>query len=213
MSQGAKIMKKLLVLALILVAANSFAQTSNMPNSIGIYFDTSGTNNTLMSAPLYTPVSAYVVATNINLASSIAAFEFGLAYSVAPVGLGYTYPSSAFANVLSPPDFQAGIAPALPVAPAMVLTNISFLNMGAPLLIAMGPCNPTSFPVSQTPGAVDGADFSHKFPLFLVATSMPTPAKAPNFYYMAGFMTPGPVIPQVVATENDSWGSVKSLYQ
>jgi hypothetical protein len=205
-------MKKLLVLALILVAGNAFAQTSNMPNGIGIYFDVTGTSNTLMSAPLYTQVTAYVVATRVDQASSIAAVEFALAYSVAPVGLGYTYPSSAFANVLSPPDFQVGIAPPLPVALAMVLTNISFLNMGVPLLIAMGPCNPTSFPLTQTPGAIDGADFSHKFPLFGVAYSMP--AVAPYFFYLAGFMTPGPEVGSgPSATENDSWGSVKSLYQ
>jgi len=206
-------MKKLLVLALILVTANAFAQTSNMPNSIGIYFDVTGSENTLMSAPPYTQVTAYVVATNIDLASSIAAVEFGLAYSVAPVGLSYAHPYSCYDCLGSPPNFQVVFVPPRTVAPAMVLTIISFLNMGTPLLIAMGPCNPTSFPVTQTPGAVDGADFSHKFPLFLVATSMPTPAKAPYFYYMAGFMTPGPEIPQVVATENDSWGSVKSLYQ
>lgn len=202
-------MKKLLVLALILVTANAFAQTSNMPNSIGIYFDVTGTSNTLMSAPPYTQVTAYVVATNINLAPSISAVEFGLAYSVAPAVLSYAHPYLCCDCLGSPPNFQVTFLPALPVAPAMVLVNISFLNMGTPLLIAMGPCNPTSFPVTQTPGAVDGADFSHKFPLSLVDFSMP--AVAPYFYYMAGFMTPGPYI--ILATENDSWGSVKSLYQ
>ncbi len=35
-------MKKLLVLALILVSASAFAQTSNMPNGIGVYFDQNG---------------------------------------------------------------------------------------------------------------------------------------------------------------------------
>lgn len=205
-------MKKLLVLALILVTANAFAATSNMPNSIGVYFDQTGTSNTLMSAPMYTYVNAYVVATNINLASTVSAFEFALAYSGAPMVNYVTNPADAF-NSFSPPQFQLVILPALPVAPAMMVATVSFLNMGAPLLIAMGPTTPTSFPLTLTPGAVDGADANHKFPLFLVATSMPTPSKANGFYYMAGFMTPGPEILQVVATENDSWGSVKSLYQ
>ncbi len=52
-----------------------------------------------------------------------------------------------------------------------------------------------------------------KFPLFPVATSMPLEGRD-YFYIMAGFWTlPAPEIPTVVPTENNSWSSVKSLYQ
>lgn len=198
-------MKKLLVIALILVAANAFAQTDPKTNGIGIYFDELGINNGLASAPPYTMVNAYLLATRISQVGGLSGWEAEVAVIPAPaVAPSYLLNNNGL-NVLTAPVFQVGMAVAMPQAAAMKLLTISVLNFGTPFTLAVGPCTPSSFE-GKFPGYADGVN-----PGILVgltpSCSVPVPGRT-NFFTVAGFMTTPPV-----AVENDSWGSVKNLYQ
>jgi len=198
-------MKKLLVLALVLVAANAFAQTDPGPNGIGIYFDESGTSNFLASAPQYTMVNAYLLATRITQSAGLSGWEAEIAITPAPaVAPTYSLNNNGL-NVLTAPIFQVGMATALPYAPAMKLLTISILNFGAPMSFAVGPCTPSSF-ANKYPGYADGMD-----PGLLIgltpSCNVPVAGRT-NFFTVATFMLTPPV-----ATENDSWSGVKNLYQ
>ncbi len=106
-------MKKLLVLALILVAASAFAQTSNMANGIGIYFDTSGMSNTLMTAAPF-PATDQRVCGGHQHQPGGQHWRLGVQACVTPRPLfaaSYvTNPADAF-NSFAAPNFQLVVAP------------------------------------------------------------------------------------------------------
>lgn len=198
-------MKKLLVLALMLMAASAFAQSDDGANGIGFYWDEGGVSNFLETAAPYSSLNVYLLATRITEMSGLSGWEAEVAVIPAP-SFPPTYTlNNAGLNVLSAPIFQVGMANALPWAPAMKLLTITLLNFGTPFSLAIGPCTPSSFG-GLYPGYADGVN-----PGLLIgltpSADLPVPGR-PNFYTVATFMEPAPV-----AVENDSWGSVKNLYQ
>jgi len=198
-------MKKLLVLALVLVAASAFAQTDPEPNGIGFYFDEAGTSNYLASAAPYTIVNAYLLATRITQSGGLSGWEAEVAVIPAPaVAPSYTLNNNGL-NVLTPPVFQVGMAVALPFAPVIKLMTVGVLNFGTPFSLAIGPCTPSSFE-GKYPGYADGVN-----PGILIgltpSADVPVPGR-PNFFTVASFMQTAPV-----ATVPGSWSSVKNLYQ
>jgi len=205
-------MKKLLVLALVLVAANAFAQSDPGLNGIGFYFDEGGVSNYLPTQAPYTMINCYLLATRITESSGLLGWEAEVAVIPAP-GLAPTYTMNAgMSNLLSAPIFLVGMANPLPFAPAMKLLTVSVLNFGTPFSLAVGPCNPSSFgrypyaDVPIGPGYAAGNDLG-KLIRLTPSSNVPVPGRA-YFYTTAAFMQTAPV-----AIENDSWGSVKSLYQ
>jgi hypothetical protein len=200
-------MKKLVTLALLLVAASAFAApTDPAVDGIGIYFDTNGTSN-CSTASAYTNVTAYVLATNISESSGVSGWEAEITTNPAtfPAGINFTILGGGL-NVLTAPNFQVGLANALPYAPAISLLSISTFYLGGPIQFGIGPCTPTSFPARPGPGFAKGSDPGVLKPLTPAASD--AVAGKPYFYWVAGVNTTCPV-----ATENDSWGSVKNLYQ
>ncbi|MHB8079971.1 MAG: hypothetical protein ACYDIE_12035 [Candidatus Krumholzibacteriia bacterium] len=199
-------MKKLLVLALVLVAANAFAQTDPDPNGIGFYWDEGGVSNYLASAAPYSSLNIYLLATRLTESSGLSGWEAEVAITPAP-SFPPTYTvNNAGLNVLTAPNFQVGMANALPYAPAMKLLTITLLNFGTPFSFAVGPCTPTSFPNTNSPGYAAGNDPGVLVPL-TASCDVPL-AGRPYFYTVATFMQTPPV-----ATEPGSWSSVKNLYQ
>jgi len=198
-------MKKLVTLlglALLAVALPASAQDSN---GIGFYFDEAGATNYLASAPPYTMVNAYLLATHITQPGGLSGWEAEVAVIPAPVVAASYLLTNNGLNVLTAPSFQVGMANALPYTPAMKLLTVQVLNFGTPFSLAVGPCTPSSFG-GLRPGYADGVN-----PGLLIgltpSSNVPVPGR-PNFFVVASFMTTPPV-----AIENDSWGSVKNLYQ
>ena len=198
-------MKKLvtlLSLALLAVALPASAQDSN---GIGFYFDEAGLTNYLASAPPYTMVNAYLLATRISRPSGLSGWEAEVAVIPTPVVAASYLLTNNGLNVLTAPSFQVGMANALPYTPAMKLLTVQVLNFGTPFSLAVGPCTPSSFG-GLRPGYADGVN-----PGLLIgltpSSNVPVPGR-PNFFIVASFMTTPPV-----ASENDSWGRVKNLYQ
>jgi len=198
-------MKKLLVLALMLVAASAFAQADVEPNGIGFYFDENGDSNFLPTAAPYTLVNAYLLATRLTESSGLSGWEAEIVVTPTPaVPPSYTVNGGGI-NVLTAPIFQVGLGAALPYAPAIKLLTVGVLNFGTPFSFAVGPCTPSSFG-GLRPGFAAGND-PGKLVGLTPSANVPLPGRE-YFYTVASFINPGPV-----AVDNDSWGSVKNLYQ
>jgi len=198
-------MKKLVTLLALALLAVALPASAADNNGIGFYFDEAGVSNFLSSAPQYTMVNAYLLATGITQSAGLSGWEAEIAIIPAPmVAPTYTLSNNGL-NVLTAPVFQVGMANALPLAPAMKLLTVSILNFGVPFSLAIGPCTPSSFG-GLYPGYADGAN-----PGILIgltpSSNVPVPGRT-NFYTVAAFMTTAPI-----ATENDSWSGVKNLYQ
>jgi hypothetical protein len=199
-------MKKLLVLALVLMSANAFAQTSTGPNGLGIYFETGALTNSKAYSEGAT-VTAYICATHITT-SAMGTFEFEVVKSDPDVlwdDVTWTYANaSSMVNALNPPLFIVGIAPATPAANSMYLIRMRFPMGLVPCFLGLGPATPPSIP--GKPCYANG-DYTALIPFTLSSSAMPVPGM-PNFYYLACAGGTGPV-----ATASDSWSGVKSLYR
>jgi hypothetical protein len=200
-------MKKLLVLALMLVAANAFAVVDPDPNGIGIYFDQTADNNCLLSAPQYSTVTAYLCVTNLTT-NGISGWEASIRTNPAtlPAGLTVTLFHGAL-NVLAPPLYNVGIPAVGGVAGnPVVLASFSTFYLGGPIEYAVGPCTPSSFG-GLSAGFAAGDDPGLLTPL-TPSCDLPFPGFDNTFLVasVAGASCP-------VATETNSWGNVKALYE
>jgi hypothetical protein len=145
-------MKKLLVLALVLMAASACAQTVADPNSIGFYFDQTGTNNYSATAS-----QAYLLATRISESSGIEGWEarVGVSGGIDPLSEDYMEPAfllpTGSNNFGSPGNFIIGMTAVLPYAPAIRLARITVFNtdpntgLKVPFSLYVGPAIPCSF--------------------------------------------------------------------
>lgn len=201
-------MKKLLVLALVLVAASAFAQTDPGLNGVGVYFDSAAISNCNTTAvPGFTPLTAYVVATRIDPAAlGIQGWEMSIQVVGAPMPPAYTY-SGIASNVLTPPMFNVGIAAPIGVGQtAIVLATMSYVYFGTAITMGIGPCTPASLE-GLGPVYVAGVDVGDK--RYLYPSSNVLMAGYPSTYIVASVM--GATCP--VADVPSSWSNVKSLYQ
>jgi len=205
-------MKKLVVIAMMLAAASAFAAPVDPGNNgIGIYFDTAAQSQCSQAAP-YANVSAYLLATNLP-ATGISGWEMAITTNPAslPAGMNVTLANGAL-NVLSAPNYNVGIPTVGGVAPdangVVVLATISTFYLGGPVEFFIGACGVSP---SLPGGPVFAQGDNPGILRYLV------PASNLN---AGGLSTPGPwrvaainggTCP--VATTNDSWGSVKNLYQ
>jgi hypothetical protein len=211
-------MKKLLVLALILVSVNAFAQTSTGPNGLGIYFEKTGMTNSKAYPTGGSTVTCYLVATHISQTNGLSEWEAHLytTPNIDPETYTFTFNTpTACVNALTAPDFMVGVAPIFPTANAIWLVTFKF-DLPDPVetvLVGVGPSvEATSFrdPISHLPlnKAGYGNGNSTLMTAFeLSASSLPIPG-VPGGYYVACVNGQGPV-----ATSNDSWSGVKSLYR
>lgn len=203
-------MKMLLVLALVLVSASAFAQTSTVPNKLGIYFDTVGVANSKGYGEGAT-VTAYLVATHISQMDGMSEWECRILLSpgVAMQDVVFSFNTpNACVNTLVAPDFMVAVGPAYATAPAMWLLRIRFTMPDSvpTVFLGFGPSlAATSFPLQHVAGYGSGSGVMT--PFTPAAVAMPVPG-VPGGYYVAGANHPfgDP-------TTNDSWSGVKNLYR
>ena len=191
-------MKKLaLVLALTLTAFAGSAFASDwFSDNVGIYIDEAGTNNCITAAP-FTPVTAYLVCTQLN-SSDINAWELALVnsnvttLSFQPRGTG---PIDAAIN---PGEHIVGLAaPLAVVGGTVVIADMQFMVMNTA---------PAGIMIKNT--------FFHSLPGKVPAyQGSGTPIRELHQISAAG----SPVITInngcVVPAETSSFGSVKSLFR
>ncbi len=200
-------MKKLLAIALMLMATSAFAQTDTDVNGIGLYFDQNATINCNMTQAPGTFPALYLIATNLNT-NGISGWECALRISPEPMMTTVTLNFSAL-NVLAYPLFNVGI-PAIGGAgvgdPTIVLATVMVFYGGGAMNFGIGPCIPASldgtgpvFAAGDNPGNLQ---FLHQ--------SSNVPWVGWDYTYCVATIN-GTLCP--VGNEEGSWGSVKALYQ
>lgn len=203
-------MKMLLVLALVLVSASAFAQTSTVPNGLGIYFETGALTNSKVYGEGAT-VTAYLVATHISQTDGMSEWECQILLNpvVAMQDAVFLFNTpTACVNTLVAPDFMVAVGPAFATAPAMWLLRIRFpLPDSVPtVLLGFGPSlAATSFPLQHVAGYGSGSGVMT--PFTPAGAAIPVPGVQGGYYVAgAGPMSGDP-------TTDDSWGGVKNLYR
>ena len=213
-------MKKLVVLLLAtLVATSAAAVVDPDPDMMGIYFDRNADLNGICQ-PVNVPFMVYAVVTNTT-AQGIDAYEFSYEMVVPAGSEGLLFRlSNNIADGAAPGvdlresaalggDHIVGLATPLPASPAVIVHSWQYMVLGnfpvyVYLRAASVPSLPGGFAVVQdiatglmTVGQATGG------PDIPVATINSASCSDPE--------DPGPEFP--VATEDASWGSVKSLYR
>jgi len=204
-------MKKLVVIALMLVAANAFAAPIDpATNGVGVYFDMLATQQCASPAP-YAMTNAYLLATRVG-SHGLGGWEMGLSTVPAtlPAGLTVTLANNAL-NVLAHPNYNVGIPIAGGVLPnadgVILLATLSTFYLGGPIEFYIGACDPASrpggpvFAQGDDPGVLNYLVPASNLNAGLLTTPGPWRVAAIN----------GSTCP--VATTNDSWTNVKALYQ
>jgi hypothetical protein len=204
-------MKKLLVLALLLLSANAFAA-----NSLGIYFESAGTTNT-KAYGFEATVTCYVVAKDFTQVG-VGAYEFNLMTTpnASPDDYAFLFNQPTWCvNALTAPDFMVGVAPAFPTTGPLWLLRFRFVMPVEPspeappevVMIGIGPSQEvTSFPGLNVAGYANGA-CTILTPWIPSSNQFPVPGRE-GFYYVATVNAPAPV-----SDTSDSWSGVKSLYR
>lgn len=205
-------MKKLLVLALSLLAVNAFAQADATADGIGWYFDeATAASNCIATVPNPgTRTYAYLLATNISEDTGISGWEAKVYVSDSYVPVDdyyFTVAGTGYVNPLVEPEFGPGYAVALPYAPIIRLLRLAIYSTGAPYKLGVGPIAPERCSFDPpSPGYTAGDDPGKTIPL-VPSSNVVIPDT--DGYWVAG--VGGDFCP--VAIENDSWGAVKNLYQ
>lgn len=198
-------MKKLVVLlclASLTVAGSGFAQADPDPNGIGLYFDADATITCVDLAPDFVnpQMIGYLVITNPTESSGIAAFECNLSL-VGAAALGSPQWTVPAINVGTGGDLLVGFSAPLPAAPVVVLAQYSAT------IFAPAPAQIFITPVQNTEPTVPGemvyspADDPGNFQILRQST---------GGIDVAVFVINGDC---PVASDNDTWGGVKSMYR
>lgn len=197
-------MRWLLVAALLLAAPAASAQPCDpLPNGIGIYFDAVGCEP-CAAPPLYTMVSAYVLATNVVPSTSgLWDYEFKLLVDPPPAAiqeyfnglvLVYMFPWYAFRSW--PADDPATVR----------LLEVRFLWTGTPIRLGLGPYVPSSGD-GTSPMIRPEEPLGAWVPLRPSVQTFPWPGEP--YGYAVAWVGSCPV----VAADDESWGAVKTLYR
>lgn len=196
-------MKKLVVLACMLMACNAFAIADPDANSVGIYFDmTADTTNDTATNP-YGNSTAYLLLTNPTT-NGILGWEATITYVVENAVCGnvaYALPDPTHLDGDPAADgFAVGYATPSPVSDVIHLLTITTFYCGDCTSFFLSPATVPG--IEGTMAFLDGEDVGRLVPMAPSSGSFDEP--------VAGI---GMSCVPVVATEASSWGSVKSLYR
>jgi hypothetical protein len=188
-------MKKLVVLlmASLLLTGSAFAQPIDPdPNMMGFYWDMGATT---VSTDALGIAFGYIVLTNPTF-ESCAGYEVGVQFDGGAIVFALNFPTSAI-NVGTNTNIIAGFGAPIATSEATVLGEY-LLQLTGPVYVTLGNAVPPSID-GPLPAVVDGNDNLMQVGLSADVGNVCAVANDPAFV--------------VVATENESWGGVKSLYR
>jgi hypothetical protein len=204
-------MKKLIVLlALTCLTSSAFAINDTGTNSLGVYFDPDFNMNCIDYTPAV-PFPVYFVMANCSEAV-VGGYEFAWAMTPDPVGqyfvLATLLPPDAL-NIGDNFNLIVGIGVPLITEAATVLVEFSMmvLTPGVMADITVGPSTPASIPGETA--FVSGE--SILFPMNYSTFDGEFVTRDPQGWVRPGIGTIGCSAP--IATEKESWGSVKALFK
>lgn len=126
-------MKKLVVLmGLLILASGAMAQPIDPdPDMVGVYFDTDATVYCNAAPALYTPLNVYLCFTNITATSGISGWEAHVDITPPPaIPVTFTLPAGAL-NVSSAPDFVVGLSAPMDWMPAIPVLTMTITPLAA----------------------------------------------------------------------------------
>lgn len=190
----------ILALVVLFLATTASAQLDPDTDMMGIYFDSAATS-VCEDLPLFVPSSLYVCLTNASSSSGISGFEFMVTISPPPaIPPTYTLPSGSI-NVVTPPNFICGLAAPIPWSPSIVMLTIGIIPLDPlPIYFTLGPSVPSDFgplvgyAVGNDPGILKSCGYS---------------VSGAGICAIANL---GPSC-GVVASEELTWGNVKSMFR
>jgi len=193
-------MKKLVALLLVsFMATSAMAVVDPDPDMIGLYFDELADQPCVEGLAPYVPTFLYVIVTNPTI-DAIGGFECEITWDGAALVTGVTFPTD-FVNVGNNTNIIVGYSTPIPTTTATIVARVDFLytdTAGGPTGLYMGPSNPSSNEFGY-PTVLDGA---------LNEIPWGTSTVIGEYNAMVNGNCEG-----VVANEDASWGSVKSLYR
>jgi hypothetical protein len=208
-------MKTLLVLIAVIslgLAGLANAQCNTDPDEIGIFW-TQACENCITCLDFFNgPTQAYVILINSTQPGGVGGFEFSLTnadgslFAPPPADFvtTYTLPPGAI-NVASAPDFVVGLATPTPYSPCIILVTIDMLIFDpAPWCFGVKPFITPSIPGHMAYVPYD--DPSFLLPMY------PNTGPGVTDYTMACLNDPN-CPPGPIATEETTWGTLKSLYR
>ncbi len=182
-------------------------------NSLGVYFDDGVFEQVCTDYSPFTTVNLYFVLANCSQ-SSIGGFEFNWRFEPDPVGQyaiqTVLLPANAL-NIGNLNNMIVGLGYPYPAGDAAILAiaQIMFFVEDLALDIMAGPTTPAS--ISGWPAFVDGEDFNILLPM-TYSTLWPEGGQgldpSSQMISIGRIGCPGPV-----ATDNESWDSLKALYK
>ena len=195
-------MKKLILLlmASLLVASSAFAVIDEDSNMMGIYFDLGANTACLTGVAPYSTVPAYVMVTNPSF-EALYGYEFG--YAVQGTGMMMTVVLNGIGpiNVGVGNNYVVGLGSPTNTSEATLLATLNFFYMdttGGPVSFDLLPSNPSSNDLG--------------LPTLLLANDQLLPV---GFSTIDGHHCAiiNGACEEVVATDNVTFDSVKSLYR
>ena len=194
-------MKQLVALAalsLLVMNGQAPAQVDQDPDGIGIYFDTDATQYCLKY--LGGRIFAYLILTNCSEPSGIGGWACRMTVTIPAGNYAYGWDLYGADNMSTPPDYVCGLGSAIPYAPAMLLARQEcWVHVPDAMTFYIGPVSTP--PIWGYPAYAAGDDPGRIKPMYVASGSYDLPVAQLNG------------VCSVIATEQTSFGHVKSMYR
>ena len=193
-------MKKLVVLLMaMLIATSAFAIVDPDADMMGFYFDTEADVYQLNDVAAFSTFDMYLVMTNMT-ADALYGFEVGYTIEGSAMVLSTTFDNPSVIDVGEAGNHIVGFGSPTMTAPVTFLATLNVMNMDA----ALGPIGFTMH--GTIPSSINPA-----YPVILLADGeLLSVGLSAESGYAAAINAPDG---SVVATDNVSFDSVKSLYR
>ncbi len=183
------------VLAAAAAAAACLSGTAVAADEIGLFFDGQA-QNPCVQAGAFASLTTYLILLEPSASAGVSGWECSIDYDNATF-TGYMLAGTAL-SVDTPPQFEVGLSPSLPRAPAVLLAQLNFVSGGSgPVSFYIQPYRYPSLP--DTPVYATGAD-----PVILLPM---TPRTLGGGGAVAGVNLPE------CTPESATWGQVKATFQ
>ncbi|MCP4144896.1 MAG: hypothetical protein GY752_06380 [bacterium] len=200
--------KAILTLMMLAIATVAFAQIDPDENGIGLYFDEFGYEVCLTTAAPFTPITAYLLATNISEESGISGFECEVTTDGLLTAAAWSLNGVQPLNVFAAPLFAVGLGENELATP--VINNVVLL--ATLTAYVLDPADQVSFGVKN----LDAGSFDPPAPGYAAGDNagLLVPLQVSSGFPYGAAVAQINIDPcGVVANEDVSFGSVKALYR